>query len=67
MTVRGVSPDAEDKTISMGDTDAPGIEEKVTDQRVYQSSDVATSHQTRLLERLDNMTDDNQVVWATSP
>ena len=28
MTVRDVSLDAEDKTIPMGDTDAPGIKEK---------------------------------------
>ena len=67
MTVRGVSPNAEDKTIPMSDTDAPGIKEKC-DRPMSLSgkwSDDKSSNSSA--GKLDNMTDVKRVVWGTCP
>ena len=65
MTVRSVSPDAEDKAIPMGDTDAPGIKEK-GDRPTSLSvkwSGVKSSNSSA--GKLENMTDVKRVVWGT--
>ena len=66
-TVRSVSLDVEDKTIPMGDTDAPGIKERgdgPTSLSVKYSGDKSSNS---FAEKLDNMMDVKRVVWSTSP
>ena len=67
MTVWGVCPDVEDKTIPMGDSDAPGIKERSDGPASLSVNWCGDKSSNSPAERLDNMTDVNRVVRGTSP
>ena len=66
MTVCDVCLDAEDKTIPMGDTDAPGIKERSDGPASLSVKWCGDKSSNLPAERLDNMTDVNRVVRGTS-